>query len=212
MTIRSESINEDKLYPRLVLDFANTLSSRGSSQPGDLLKHYNDLITWSVQSGQIDVDKAQALMDYAYQVPEKGEQTLQRAILLREAIYHLIEAAKEKVTPQQGDLDTLNNELALAARHNKLAFHLDHFAWEWECTAKNLEQVVWPIAQAAANLLDSTYLKRIGICEDDTCRWLFYDSSKNHSRRWCDMDDCGNRAKARRHYARKKESGDLDLD
>ncbi len=204
MPIQSDSLNEEKLSLQLVINFANTLSSRGSNQPGELLKHYNDLLTWSVQSGQIGVDKAQALMDAACQVPEKGEQALQRALLLREAIFHLIEAAKEKSTPQQSDLDTLNNELAVAARHYKLVFQLDHFAWEWERTTENLEQVLWPIAQAAADLLDSAHLQRVGICEDEICRWLFYDTSKNHSRRWCDMDDCGNRAKARRHYARKK--------
>lgn len=211
MTIQSQSVNEERLHPLLVLDFANTLGSRGSNLPSDRLKHYNDLIAWSMQTGLIDLDKAHALMDTAQQTPEKGEKTLQRAIRLREAIYHLIEAAKEKSTPQQDDLDTLNNELALAARHYKLAFQRDHFGWAWECPTENLEQILWPIAQAAADLLDSSHLKRVGICEDETCRWLFYDTSKNHSRRWCDMDDCGNRAKARRHYARKKESVDLDL-
>ncbi|HEV2391667.1 MAG TPA: CGNR zinc finger domain-containing protein [Verrucomicrobiae bacterium] len=40
------------------------------------------------------------------------------------------------------------------------------------------------------------------LCQGDTCGWLFVDSSKNHSRRWCDMRDCGNRAKARRHRAK----------
>ena len=103
-------------------------------------------------------------------------------------------------------------ELALAASHYKLTFHFDHFGWEWERPTDNLEQILWPIAQAAADLLDSTHLQRVGICEDETCRWLFYDTSKNHSRRWCDMGDCENRTKARRHYAQKKESVDLDID
>jgi predicted RNA-binding Zn ribbon-like protein len=42
-------------------------------------------------------------------------------------------------------------------------------------------------------------------CSGDTCGWLFVDTSRNHSRRWCDMEDCGNRAKARRHYLRRKQ-------
>ena len=203
-TIYSESTSVFQPPTLVVLDFVNTLSSRGSDQPGDQLKHYNDLITWSIQKGLIALDKAHRLIDQANQDPEKGVQTLLRAILLREAIYHIIEAAKGNNPPKQGDLDTLNRELAVAANYYKLTFQLDHFEWEWECPTDNLEQILWPIAQAAADLLDSAFLRRVGICEDETCRWLFYDTSKNHSRRWCDMDDCGNRAKARRHYARKK--------
>ena len=47
---------------------------------------------------------------------------------------------------------------------------------------------------------------RVKECDNETCRWLFVDMSKNRSRRWCDMKDCGNRAKARRHYRRTRRS------
>ena len=39
-------------------------------------------------------------------------------------------------------------------------------------------------------------------CEDDACGWLFVDRSRGGRRRWCSMADCGNRAKARRHYTK----------
>ena len=66
-----------------------------------------------------------------------------------------------------------------------------------------LDQVLWPVAQSAAELLVQGSLERIRECPGQgTCGWLFLDLSKNASRRWCDMRVCGNRAKARRHYAR----------
>jgi predicted RNA-binding Zn ribbon-like protein len=39
---------------------------------------------------------------------------------------------------------------------------------------------------------------KLKLCGSDTCRWAFYDRSKNHTSRWCTMATCGNRAKARR--------------
>jgi predicted RNA-binding Zn ribbon-like protein len=50
-------------------------------------------------------------------------------------------------------------------------------------------------------LVTSKEIKRVGECADDRgCGYLFIDTSRNHSRRWCSMEACGNRAKAQRHY------------
>ncbi|WP_114433064.1 CGNR zinc finger domain-containing protein [Phyllobacterium bourgognense] len=59
---------------------------------------------------------------------------------------------------------------------------------------------------SAMRLLDPARLERIKICPN--CHWLYFDESRNRSRRWCDMNVCGNRAKARRHYNRNvKQAG-----
>ncbi|MBA2700601.1 MAG: CGNR zinc finger domain-containing protein, partial [Chloroflexi bacterium] len=52
--------------------------------------------------------------------------------------------------------------------------------------------------------LTSGQPERIRICDNDRCRWVFYDTSRTGRRRWCDMATCGNRAKAARHRARSK--------
>jgi predicted RNA-binding Zn ribbon-like protein len=65
-----------------------------------------------------------------------------------------------------------------------------------------------PIARSAAELLTSETLSRVRECGGATCTWLFLDASRNRSRRWCSMESCGNRAKARRHYRRRREGGD----
>lgn len=58
------------------------------------------------------------------------------------------------------------------------------------------------IAAAAAKVAIEKRLDRVKICPADNCRWAFYDSSRNHSRQWCSMEVCGNRAKARVHRQR----------
>lgn len=48
---------------------------------------------------------------------------------------------------------------------------------------------------------------RLKACRNDTCRWAFYDHSKNRSGHWCTMAECGNRAKAREYRSRKRAGG-----
>ena len=64
--------------------------------------------------------------------------------------------------------------------------------------------MLWPVARSAADLLTSDDLGRVRECAGERCNWLFIDRSKNHSRRWCDMQDCGNVAKVRRYRSRKQ--------
>jgi predicted RNA-binding Zn ribbon-like protein len=65
-----------------------------------------------------------------------------------------------------------------------------------------VERIIIEAVRSVADLLVSNQLDRMCRCEE--CGWLFYDSSRNHLRRWCSMEICGNRAKARRHYEKVK--------
>lgn len=77
------------------------------------------------------------------------------------------------------------------------------FAWSWADEPLDLEMPLWPIARSAAELLTSpAALPTLRLCASERCAWLFLDTSRNGSRRWCSMRTCGNRAKARRHHAR----------
>lgn len=205
MAFKESTLSNVQQMPNLLgMDFVNTLNSRGSDKPRDRLSQFSDLILWAQQIGLINEERANALGTIGQQEPENSKRVFYRAINLRESIYGLIKAVKENTLPQSEDLEILNQELGNAASHLKLAFNQDHYEWEWEHPIEDLDQILWPIAYSAGDILNSATLQRVGICEDETCGWLFYDTSKNHSRRWCDMDDCGNRAKARRHYARNK--------
>jgi predicted RNA-binding Zn ribbon-like protein len=81
------------------------------------------------------------------------------------------------------------------------------FVWSWSTQAGGAKLILWSVARAAAELLTSEHVERVRECEDDHgCGYLFIDQTKNHSRRWCSMESCGNRAKARRHYARAQSA------
>jgi predicted RNA-binding Zn ribbon-like protein len=64
-------------------------------------------------------------------------------------------------------------------------------------------QVLAIVAVAAA---EGTW-ERLKACPADDCHMAFYDFSRNHSRTWCTMSVCGNRAKARSYRARQPKAG-----
>ena len=63
------------------------------------------------------------------------------------------------------------------------------------------------LAAAAISILaDPRERGRLKMCPGDNCGWLFIDETRNSRRTWCSMESCGNRAKAARHYLRKKKT------
>jgi predicted RNA-binding Zn ribbon-like protein len=124
----------------------------------------------------------------------------------REATYRIFAAVAASETPQPGDLDMLNTLLNEALLRLRIVARDGRFVWEWAVDPGALHQVLWPVAYSAARLLTSDDVQWVGQCADDRgCGFLFVDTSKNHTRRWCGVG-CANRAKAQRHYARVKDA------
>ena len=68
----------------------------------------------------------------------------------------------------------------------------------------NLLAPLYSVIYAAAQLLLSDQLAHIGVCANSGCGWLYLDTSKNKNRRWCTMQVCGSRAKAKEYYYRQQ--------
>jgi len=71
-------------------------------------------------------------------------------------------------------------------------------------TGDEVDCALAELADPLVRAIGSAESAKARICANDTCRWVFYDSSRTHQRRWCEMSSCGNRAKAARHRARAK--------
>ena len=107
--------------------------------------------------------------------------------------------------PEPVDLEHLGQAYASAMSKAILIPGEERFAWGWPSDAPHLEQPLWPVARSAIELLTQGDLSRIKVCENPYgCGWLFYDSSKNGSRRWCSMEGCGSQVKMRRQYAKRR--------
>lgn len=187
----------------LCLDFANTVSSR-APLTGEKLVSYPNLVSWGHQSGMFEPEVADKLRQYAVQHPRLAATVLRRAVSFRELLYRVFSALAAQRTPDDDDLWSLNAELEIAMTRLRVAAIGDGFGWRWRADEGSLDQMLWPAARSAADLLVSNDIGQVRECASDTCSWLFLDHSRNKTRRWCDMSSCGNREKARRHYRRKK--------
>ena len=189
---------------RLSLDFANTADWHATDQPFEFLTSYSELVAWSQHVSILTAPKAQHLLEEAARRPAEASAVLARTIALREAVYRLFSAISHGLSPQADDLAILNAELSTVLSHSQIVLTAEGFAWNRLGDEDALDQMLWPVVHDAAELLTSDELNRVGQCVDDRCGWLFLDLSRNRSRRWCSMKDCGNRAKARRHYRRSQ--------
>ncbi|HEX5042920.1 MAG TPA: ABATE domain-containing protein [Candidatus Polarisedimenticolaceae bacterium] len=190
----------------LCLDFANTARYVGA--PREDLPTYRALVSFAEQAGALTRADARALAAAAEKKPAAAARVLARGIALRNAIFRIFSAVAGERKVDSEDLALLDRAAADAAAHARLVPREGGFRWEVEATAlRELEGPLWPVVRSATDLLTSSEVGTVRECALETCSWLFLDHSKNQKRRWCDMKICGNRSKARRHYARTKGSG-----
>jgi predicted RNA-binding Zn ribbon-like protein len=202
---------------RLCLDFVNTVGGRVSAGKRrgrdyadavvrDKLPRYRDLLSWAESAGALTHRESLQLGRRAAGDPQAADSVLERAIRLRAALYRIFKSVAENWAPEPAAMQILQRELLIARAHERLAYVARAFVWTWDDPACSLDRVLWPVARSAAELLASNSLAMIRQCAGDECGWMFLDSSRNHNRQWCDMKDCGNRAKVqnfrqRRHAA-----------
>lgn len=191
---------------RLCLDFTNTVGGRTDVVLRDKLRSYGDLLRFARLSGAVSAAAARRLAHAAATEPAHAAAVFGRALELREALFRIFRASIGRRTadrrPRARDLETLATELSTAHRHERLAPAGGIYIWTWDKEAA-LDRVLWPIARSAAGLLTSDDLGKLRLCAGEQCGWLFLDTSRNHTRRWCDMKDCGNRAKVRRFRGKR---------
>jgi predicted RNA-binding Zn ribbon-like protein len=190
------------------LDLANTVSRRHDPERRkEHLEDYADLLSFAVQDKLVSSQSASRLRQLAVRNRGEALRSFRKAILLREAIYRVFAPIAQGQRPSLVDLQVVRDYAVEALRHRQLVPENGRaYRWEWQEDGRNpLDQVIWPVAQPAADLLTAAELKAVRWCEAPDCEWLFLDNSRNRSRRWCDMKSCGNRAKARRHYERSHE-------
>ncbi|MGH8010901.1 MAG: CGNR zinc finger domain-containing protein [Candidatus Binataceae bacterium] len=183
----------------LCLDFANTLSWRGST-PVECLRGFDELEGWFIEADILTTAAAKRLRRWALRYPARAAQILADTLALREVIYELFHAQASVGMPPDRQVDSLNRALDRAPRRGALARRGDKFGWQFTPRAIGAAELLAPVLWSAGDLLVSADANRVRECGNPQCLWLFLDDSKNGSRRWCSMQSCGNRAKAQRHY------------
>jgi predicted RNA-binding Zn ribbon-like protein len=186
----------------LCLEFANTLSWRGSAAPTDALAGLPDLLHWLAAAGQGGSPSFVAVAAWPRRHPKRAARLFADAIALRETIFRCASSLAGGNAISGADFAALNNALGDAPCRRHLVRNGEGFAWAMDDGGTTAAGLLAPVLWSAADLLALAKHLPIRRCANDECLWLFIDRSKTGSRRWCDMASCGNRAKAKRHYRR----------
>jgi predicted RNA-binding Zn ribbon-like protein len=189
----------------LCVRFVNTVDWRDDpARRVDSLGGYSDLVRWAREAGIVSQGTANKLTHEASEHPASAQAAFRQAIALREALASVLAAAVEQRQPPGDDLQRFNTALTECGRHLRLQGAQGRFHLSWD-TDDRFDRVLWPVVRSAADLLTSGDLERLRVCEGEGCGWLFMDTTRNRSRRWCNMASCGNRAKVKRFYERHKK-------
>jgi predicted RNA-binding Zn ribbon-like protein len=184
----------------LCLCFVNTLAWRGRSHPSETIMDFNGLTAWLRNAaGTVDVVSSPK--------PARRSALLADAIAVREALFELFRAIAAGEPTPPAEFMLFQRALAAApGRRHLIAHDAVAFAWQVEKMRPSMPHLLAPVLWSAADLIVSVSRRRVRLCANPECLWLFLDASRNATRLWCDMAACGNRAKARRHYMRSKQS------
>ena len=176
------------------IDLVNTEAVDAHGDRLELLPDWTALVDWAQAAGLIDTD-------LAHQCRAAGERRGRNLLAwfrrLRRSLRDVLETSDDEAAAAALDDDVAAVSVRLSYRPARQQHRLPLDA------PGPLERLRLALATTA---LDATSLDRSRVrrCGSPRCVLLYYDTTKNRSRRWCDMAVCGNRAKAHAHYRRAK--------
>ncbi len=181
-------------------DFLNTDDTEAGA-PLERLPTLEAALRWFVERGVIHLEGADRILAQGQSDPAAAESDLARVRTVRAALREVADAIVDRRAPNVDALDTVNHAL-----HERQVIELipapDGVNVDHRHVGDPIDDALARLADPLVTELTSGHPERIKICDNDRCRWIFYDASRTSRRRWCDMATCGNRAKAARHRAR----------
>lgn len=187
------------------LDLVNTQYIRDGDVV-DSLVDFAALVSWLTQAGALDAAQAKAALKKWGQNAD-GRRAHTQACSLRGALRVMAEHIVAGKPVPQSSLDALNEVLSYNVGYTQLVRVRGGFEKCLHRKHDEAMQLLAPIAEAAVDLLCHGDLSLVKKCNNPRCILYFYDTTKNHARRWCSMAGCGNRMKAAAHYRRLHSEG-----
>ncbi|MFL5285089.1 MAG: CGNR zinc finger domain-containing protein [Rhodopila sp.] len=190
----------------LAIRFVNTLAWRRRDPAEERMDSPEALLAWLQRNGLADAGTARTIAAAWRTQPDAARAAHQAAIRLREEIYTLFISRIHGKAPPEDALAGFNGFLTRACPALRIGWASGGLAWQPHAALTNAANLLAPVALSAAELMTGSRAGKVRQCQDDRgCGWLFVDESRAQNRRWCAMGDCGNRAKAQRHYSRMRQ-------
>lgn len=204
-----KELETEKFYligNNLSVDFINTEIAE-NGVPKDLLEDFTDLAAWAAATGLLEKSRAKNLVDDWTNLAEI-EQAFAEAINFRARLREMFAGLLNGKPIKKSTLAAINREIQNTGGTVEIKETENGFEKLFRADFQKPHQLLAPVASSAADLLCYANPSHIKKCEGADCVLYFYDTTKNHSRRWCSMAACGNRAKAAAFYRRAKIESD----
>ena len=170
---------------RLVRDFVNTLEPQLGAES---LTSPDRLRDWLAERQLVPADA------------RLGPPDLTAALTIREGLRAVLLGHNDH-RADPAAVGALNDALARFPLRLTFAGDRPHLA---SASSAAFEQALAELLDAIRQCGEDDTWPNLKVCARDSCRWAFYDASRNHARRWCSMAGCGNHVKMQRAYAARK--------
>ena len=168
-----------------------------------MLEDFTDFAAWAIAAGLLEKSQAEKLIGDSKNRPQIAE-AFARAINFREILHEMFGSLADGKEIGKAAIDAINGELQNTGGTIEVRKAENGFEKLFRADFSEPLKLLAPVAESAADLLCYGVPANIKKCENPDCVLFFYDTTKNHSRRWCSMQVCGNRAKAAAFYQRRK--------
>lgn len=185
---------------RLWLDFVNTDDARLGERV-ETIASFERYVDWLAATGVVDADRATALQRRAVEQPSGAAAALVEARRMRAALRSLAEQGRSDsgARAREHALSEINRVLGRSAGTRRVeTTDAGGYARSFVAVGDAFGGLIIPIVESAVDSLVNGELARVRSCADRRCPRVFVDVTRSHTRRWCDMATCGNRAKALR--------------
>jgi predicted RNA-binding Zn ribbon-like protein len=179
----------------IAVDFVNTVHDVRTEQ-GEYLNSPEDLARWAHHARVLTDDELEVVVASLFDNRASARRTFRSTLQLRAATSRLLTGQ-----PTASDAEVIDQWRRRGAfrHHLVLVDHLPVLQWSGEV---DLESIPVRITASLLDLIESGRWAQVSQCRGQRCGWLYLDPSPTRRRRWCSMDDCGNRAKVRRFRSR----------
>ena len=190
-------------YP--CLDFVNTKFMTEGGRRTDPLSGFTALVEWLSESRLVARKQLQRASKLSG-AGDSAERVYRSALALREALLSMVDRIAAGRPVPRASLEAINRAISRRSGSARLVRSAGHFEETIQLEMKDPAQLIVPIAASASDLLCRGDLALVKRCANRACGAFFYDTSKNHTRRWCSTTECGNRMRVAAHYRRSRKS------
>jgi predicted RNA-binding Zn ribbon-like protein len=188
----------------LALDFTNTSSGRGFLSHREHLRDFDTIMQWVEHARVMAPSDCTYVRTTVAKRPKLGRAVFEQVLKIRELIWTIGTALAEQRPVSEKLRASLTAAHAESFRVAEMKMRDGAYIWTWDPRRDVQGAILGPITLSALTLLMEKELSRTKRCAGMECGWLFFDTTKNSRRRWCEMRVCGNRAKVRAARAKQK--------